>query len=657
MTKSVSSSVDASEDSVGDGAIDDVIRAVAHAPPRAPPTNSGSGTRWGEKGRYAFERRLGRGGMGTVYLASDTLLGRQVAIKVLDAGEDPADDAHRLRLLREARLAAGLEHERIARIYDAGEHDGCSFVAMEYIRGVTMREWMATPRSPEEIVTVLLQIAEGLAVLHANGVVHRDLKPENVMLAGAGGLKLVDFGLAGQLAPMRDVGEAPAGGPRSEARSVSAFRGTPGYMAPEQYAGERVDARADVFALGIIAYEIVTGERPFKGTTMLDLLRATGEPLLPNRATWAKFPPHLAPIVSRMLAREADARFATGTDVARALGDVFPSGAVEPSSRKHVWRRPWVAGALVVTAVGAIGGHRMAKEVALRHALAKPPPVGMALVDEGTVTVGQSAETVGHQCSEIGPNCPAAVLNYQVPETRVDVPPFFLDLHEVTNREMADALNGSNMAIHVDPDEDDHSPRYVRFDAALGHSESFLLDLERRYAGIEYTAEHVFRARTGMEAWPAVQVTWFGARYYCAVQGKRLPTENEWEAAARGKDNRLYPWGNAPPRCHEVLLPNDGYLRIDGCPETVDISDVMTSPQDVTPRGIRDLGGSVAEWVDSVYSQSGRDHEGTATGDSPRVIRGGSFYFSYMARTSVRNKRPGNTAHFNVGFRCAADVH
>jgi formylglycine-generating enzyme required for sulfatase activity/predicted Ser/Thr protein kinase len=643
--------------SVQQEAIDDLLRSIAHAPAHKPPPDPPQGTRWGAGGRYVVERRLGRGGMGTVYAAIDTLLGRLVALKVLDSDDTEEDIKYRARLLREARLAARLEHERVARVYDVGEHEGNAFVAMEYIRGVTLREWMGAPRLPSEIVTVLTQIAEGLAVLHASGVVHRDLKPENVMLASPGGLKLVDFGLAGHVLGTREDEGAPAPA-RADARSVSAFMGTPGYMAPEQYAGERIDARADVFALGIVACELVTGERPFKGATMPALLRATGEPLVPlGLPAWSRFPPTLAKVVGRMLAREPDARFADGAAVVAALRELAPPEIAPEKRRRRQW---WLAAAGVVIVAGAAVAlePRVAKEIAYRRALAKPPPLGMALINEGNVTVGQSAEAVARQCAEIGAKCPAKVLSYQVPATRVTVAPFLLDVREVTNREMAMALNDANPLLHVAPDEDDRSLRYVRFDAGLGKPGSLLLDLDPKVAGIEYTSERSdpFRARAGKEDWPVNQVTWFGARFYCSAQGKRLPTENEWEAAARGHDDRAFPWGNAPPRCGGVLIPNDGYLIVDGCPETATLAAVMTFGQDITPQGIHDLGGSVAEWVDSAYSEQGRDREDLPTADGPRVIRGGSFYFSYMARTSVRNKRPPDQAHLNVGLRCAADI-
>ena len=346
-------SVDSNVDSdLGDGSdddIDDLLRAVAHAPPRRPPLSPANGSLWGEKGRYVMNRRLGRGGMGAVYLATDTLLGRQVALKVLDAGDDAEDEARRVRLLREVRLGASLEHERIARMYDVGEHDGSTFAAMEYVRGITLRGWMSEPHTPAEILQVAVQIAEGLAVLHGGGIMHRDLKPENVMLGTAHEVKLLDFGLAGHVslvppppAPAVATGTGTGAGPAEAAasgtatgtgtraatgeeakpplgasagKSSIAARGTPGYMAPEQYDGERADPRTDVFALGVVIFEMVAGSRPFKSMTVGTLRQSIGAaaPTFTG-GPWEVFPPELGPVVAR------HARWAPGKPLCRRGG-------------------------------------------------------------------------------------------------------------------------------------------------------------------------------------------------------------------------------------------------------------------------------------------------------------------------------------------------
>jgi serine/threonine-protein kinase len=644
-------------------AIDEVLRGVAHAPPRQPPVEPSSGSRWGDQGRFVIERRIGKGGMGMVYLATDSLLGRQVALKVLDAGEQPESEARRKRLLREARVVAGVEHERIARVYDVGEHDDTTFVAMEYVRGVDLRAWMQHARDPQQIFDVVVQIAEGLAVLHRAGVVHRDLKPENVMLPETGGVKLLDFGLAGQLEQ-----RSTQAGSATALATVSAFQGTPGYIAPEQYGGGRADSRADVFALGVIIFELVVGERPFGAGR--EALRAT--PPRCDGDVWARHHRGLGTVTARMLAIDRDARFVDGAEVWEALKglDARARASGRGPRRRRRWR--WRAGlaviGLVVVPVIAL---LVAGDAGPGHARdPDPPPADMALIAEGELDVGQSLDAVAEQCKRIGPKCTGApndteagqavqnlrrVLGYQVPRTRVQVAPFYLDIHEVTNREMVGVLNGATSSLTVEADDTTHQPRYVRFQTGAGPTDPFLLDLDPASGGIEATPDQRFRVREGRGQWPVVQATWSGAEFYCKAQGKRLPTENEWEAAARGHEDREYPWGAEPPRCHGVVIPNDAYLPVPGCLATAEPADVMTAPQDVTPQGVHDLGGNVSEWVSTVFDEGGRDHEGSGGPTSPRVIRGGSWAYSFPVHTSARNKRPGNTSQKNVGFRCATN--
>jgi len=650
---------DRTASSLNDELVGDIVRAIVHAPPQPPPPDPENGTRWGDRGRYVIERRLGRGGMGTVYLASDTLLGRQVALKVLNAGGSE-DSAERARLMREARLAAALEHERVARVYDVAEHDGSLFVAMEYVRGVSLRVWMAEARQPSEILGLVVQIADGLRVLHANGVMHRDLKPENVMLQADGSVKLVDFGLAGQFELPAETPEGGDGAVNGGDKSLSAFRGTPGYMAPEQYAGQRGDARADVFALGVVVYELATGKRPFNGKTLLDLLHATMDNPPPlDEPAWQRFPPGLVAVVARMLGAHKEQRFADGGAALAALEQIAPEH--KPGSRGPKWRRWAMAGGVVLPVVAAavVAGPRVAKAIALRKALAAPPPKGMVLVNEGTLTVGQPAEVAAKECADLGEKCNPRIMNYQVPAATVTVPPFYLDVREVTNRDMVAVLNHMVTSLYVETDESDHTLRHVRFNKGLGDTPGPLLDLHPAYSGIEYGGYgEGFRTRAGRADWPATQVSWFGARLYCASLGKRLPTENEWEAAARGHDNRAFPWGNDAPKCGGVVVPSDGFLPMDpACPKTQSPRDVGTAPQDVTPQGIHDLGGNVTEWVATTWVDGDRGKSGSLSdNEAPRVLRGGGFYFSLLARSSVRNKRPPTYQGIDVGFRCAADV-
>jgi serine/threonine-protein kinase len=272
-------------------------------------------------GPYRIVQRLGRGAMGVVYEAEDQQQSRRVALKVL-ALSRPGDEERRRRFLREASAAAAVVHPNIAAAYSAGHERGLGYLAMEYIAGVTLREAMRRQGGPFELsdaVRIGEAIASGVGRAHQLGIVHRDLKPENVMIADTGAVKVLDFGLAKQVAfPAGAHGEAPV------ARRAVTFEGhilgTPAYMSPEQSSGRAVDARSDVFALGVILYELVTGKRPFGGRNAVELFIAISrdEPLPPSALN-----PHVAPalevIVLRCLRKSPDERFASCREVAEAL--------------------------------------------------------------------------------------------------------------------------------------------------------------------------------------------------------------------------------------------------------------------------------------------------------------------------------------------------
>jgi eukaryotic-like serine/threonine-protein kinase len=207
-------------------------------------------------GSYRILHEIGRGGMGVVYEAEDERLGRPVALKALTP-EFTRDALRRERLTREARAAAALSHPAIATIFALEEIDGELYIVSELVRGHTLREELGNgPLPPERLITTLLDVASALAAAHEHGIIHRDLKPENIARRTDGQIKVLDFGLA-RTAP---DGAGPTATRLTE-RGIAL--GTPGYMAPEQLAGEEVDARADIFAFGVLAWELATGEHPF----------------------------------------------------------------------------------------------------------------------------------------------------------------------------------------------------------------------------------------------------------------------------------------------------------------------------------------------------------------------------------------------------------
>src|SRR5262245_2493709 len=253
-------------------------------------------------GAYAVERRLGAGGTGEVWRARDDRLARDVAIKLL-LPHPSTSAAERVQAFQhEARAAGALNHTNVLTVYDIGEHDGAPYLVTECLDGEPLRARLVSgPLSIDASLDVALQVARGLAAAHVHGIVHRDLKPENVFLARDGRAKILDFGLATLLDATRPTGSshAPFGEP---ARSL--FAGTAGYMAPEQIRGEPVDGRADIFALGVMLYEMLAGARPFGADSTLATLDAvlTRQPSDLMEVSPA-IPPAVADVVRRCLAK------------------------------------------------------------------------------------------------------------------------------------------------------------------------------------------------------------------------------------------------------------------------------------------------------------------------------------------------------------------
>ncbi|MCC7009616.1 MAG: serine/threonine protein kinase [Acidobacteria bacterium] len=268
-------------------------------------------------GPYAIRGVLGLGGMGVVYLATDTRLGRTVALKTV-APALARDDTRRERLRREARAAASLVHPGIATVFALEEIDGQVYVAAEYVQGGTLREEIARGVLPlDRALDAMIAVSRAIAAAHARGIVHRDLKPENVMRTSDGTLKVLDFGLA------HDP-EWPAPGLTLEGHLV----GTPAYMAPEQARGQRADARADVFSLGVMLYELLTGTNPFAAedaaSTLAQILEVEPPPLATRVPAGA--PPETVAMLERTLrtclAKTASDRFQSAAELAGALEQI-----------------------------------------------------------------------------------------------------------------------------------------------------------------------------------------------------------------------------------------------------------------------------------------------------------------------------------------------
>jgi YVTN family beta-propeller protein len=294
-------------------------------------------------GIYEVRTWIGRGGMGEVYLARDTRLGRPVALKVLPE-RFVLDERFRERLLRESRLAASLDHPNVVPVYDAGEADGRLFIAMRYVDGVDLKALLrdSAPLAPERVIDIVGQLAEALDAAHQRGLVHRDVKPSNVLLDQQGDRDhayLADFGLT----------HSPAAAGPTDGQ----FMGTVDYVAPEQIRGDVVDGRADQYALGCLLFECLTGSLPFRDRSEVAAIFAhLQEPPPVASERREALPPAVDAVLARAMAKEPEQRFDSCRELVAATHDALGLGAMP--RRRARWLVPLLALAVVVSAVAAV---------------------------------------------------------------------------------------------------------------------------------------------------------------------------------------------------------------------------------------------------------------------------------------------------------------
>jgi hypothetical protein len=259
--------------------------------------------------RYDVGRGLGSGGMGEVFLARDRVLGRDVALKVLRR-QYAGDSEFAERFLREARSAASLSHPNIVQVYDRGEtQDGASYIAMEYVPGGTLKEKISRegPLAAPEAAALGAQVAEALGAAHDRGMVHRDIKPQNVLLTEKGAAKVADFGIA-------------RAGSSVTISKTGSVMGTAGYMSPEQALGEPATPKSDLYSLGVVLYEALTGELPFTADNPIAVsMKHVTEPLRPPRELDATIPEGMNALVTKLMAKDPEGRYASADELSDDL--------------------------------------------------------------------------------------------------------------------------------------------------------------------------------------------------------------------------------------------------------------------------------------------------------------------------------------------------
>jgi eukaryotic-like serine/threonine-protein kinase len=626
--------------------------------------------------RYRIDTKLGAGGMGTVYGATRLLIGDVVAVKILHS--ELVENPQMLeRFRREAQAAACLKHPNAVAIYDFDvSSEGLVYLVMELVEGETLRA-LARRQGPLHsslAVEIIGQACAALDEAHRLNIVHRDIKPDNIIVATTPtGLrvKVLDFGIA----KLRGLTASA-----DNLTQSGAVMGTPHYMSPEQCLGEEIDGRSDIYSLGIVLYELLAGTVPFNSPTSTAIVvqQVTQAPA-PIRAINISITSAVEAVVLRALEKKPQDRpqtavafmqeltaavngvrvtqsinpgreqslnllpaFSPGTVAPNAeaitqfstpmSGSVTPPGpllfardavASPPKTKRLV---PLLIAAFLVLIIGVGGAAWLLREPSgekrttetqtsqdspektqsdasqptgnittdAGSAIPPEPPTGMAYVPGGEFLMG----------SDIGDEV-------ERPQHSVTVNPFFIDLYEVTNEE------------------------YEEFIEATGHK-----------APRGWTNGH---HRPGAARRPVTGVDWEDANAYAEWKGKRLPTEEEWELAARGTDGRRFPWGDQwKPQAANAA--STGHAHPDN---------VGGHPAGLSPFGAFDMAGNVWEWTASDFTPYSGGQASAKSTDELKVIRGGS-YQSRMneATTTVRRGHParGGQDYQDVGFRCATDA-
>jgi serine/threonine-protein kinase len=641
-------------------------------------------------GQYHILDRIARGATSTVYKAYQEKLDRYVAIKVLSP-HFVDEEGFLERFHQEARAVARLDHPNILPVYDFDQVGDTVFIVMKYVTSGTLRDLMHGPMETRLVMELATQIGLALGYAHRQGVIHRDVKPGNILIADDHWALLTDFGLAKIRATGRHLTASGMG------------VGTPDYMAPEQAQGQPVDGRTDLYSLGVMAYEMLTGRLPFDAESgMAVVVKHITEPPRPLRELCPEIPAAVERVILKSLEKNPDDRYPTAeamiAALARAVGPqpdgvvkVTGAAAVAPSIEIAIasdgpsrWRmftsniaqrgatlrtraqqgfdrgraklrsfttnRPArrrliaiIVGIMILLLFGLtiVPG-------ALRSASSSSPtptvqaaPIAMNTLQSSTATarpLPTSTPTISLTIT-VTPTSPATITpvagmvaipagsftmgavsgKYDLDETPphvVTLNTFYIDTVEVTNAQFA------------------------RFASATGYK------TEAEKAGDSTTWRN--SSTDDRQRFPVTYVSWNDAVSYCRWVGKRLPTEAEWEKAARGNTKRIYPWGNT----------FDGKFA-----NTVDLGAgqpvAVATNSKASPYGAYDMVGNVWEWVQDWYGAYSPNTQANPKGPGAdigkgKVIRGGSFKTQdSQATTTTRGNAGVDNRGDDIGFRCA----
>ncbi|GAB4547483.1 MAG: hypothetical protein Fur002_23530 [Anaerolineales bacterium] len=609
--------------------------------------------------RYQILELLGEGGMATVYKAFDTRLERIVAIKVIRRDAFPPDQMNMLlkRFERESKSLAKLSHPNIVGVMDYGEHDGSPYLVMEYLSGGTLRQKLGSPMPWREAVQTILPIANALEYVHDQNIINRDVKPSNILLTEKGQLMLTDFGLVKIFGD--DTKES------THLTSSGTGLGTPDYMAPEQWTGEPT-AQSDLYSLGVVLYEMITGHRPYTADTPAGvLLKQATEPLpLPTRYI-TDLPRDVESVLLKALAKEPADRYANMHTFISEMENLLSGQRVEASAIKVETLRQqmtgkikredlpalpkkkspliWIGAALFGLAVIGAAGLTLASGMfAAPTPTARPSATATRLPPSATATSAPAATLAP---TKTPPPTETPFLA-EIKDER-NVPMIYVPAGEFTMGSDDTGDIGSRPAHKVNVDAfymDKYEVTNEMYDACVYAVEC------RKPKTLGSATRNTYFGNPTFSNYPVVFVEWRMASAYCAWRGARLPTEAEWEKAARGADDtRIYPWGGDKPDC--------SYANFAGC--LGDTAPVDQYGKGVSPYGIYGLSGNVWEWTSTLFDYYPYDAEDGREDPQKlgkRIARGGAWNAFGGNAGNVRldtrlQLDPGYGGAY-VGFRC-----
>ncbi len=671
--------------------------------------------------RYRIIERLGMGGMAVVYKAYDLRLEREVALKLIRTEEIPPSQYERLmkRFEREAKAQARFNHRHIVQFLDFGVENDHPYMVMAYIEGGTLKERIKGPVKYQQAVSWLLPIADALAYAHQLGVVHRDVKPSNILFDKTDQPLLTDFGIAKTL----ESNDATLTG-------TGLGVGTPEYMAPEQWLGNTV-AATDQYALGVVLFELLTGQKPYTAETPMAVgFKQMNEPLRPPHEFVMGIPASVEHVLFKALSKdpvdryddmrayqkalarlllEAEQAYApergevqkppapaaphkvdsegATVDVLerpRTVSDVSGAKKVDKTKKKRGWL--WIAGGgaiglivliLLMLAVVIFWPQGGDKESPVARATdvpalveteetAEPDPTNTrTAAPTRTSTTAQTAtEVLGIGSTRVNPVDGAEMVyvpagkfwmgsdipnSTEFPEHEVYLDAFWIYKHEVTNGQFEIFINETGYRTTAEDQ---------------GWGSVFSGGEWKEISGAYWRAPAGPGSDiVGFEEYPAVHISWFDADAYCRWAGGRLPTEAEWEKAARGTDDRLYPWGNESPDgslanyCDEDCVA--GIFDGDALEGMESLSEVGSYSGGASPYGALDMAGNVWEWVadwfsEDYYAESPSENPLGPGNGTDRVFRGTSWndIKVWEVRVSARFANNPETTSQSGGFRC-----